>query len=67
MPPTKEELMAKAEWPSREALRLHPLYRGKIQIMPKCPVRGLEDFSPMVHAGGGRPLPRHPAGSGPGL
>ena len=45
MPPTKEELMAKAEWPSREALRLHPLYRGKIQMMPKCPVRGLEDFS----------------------
>jgi malate dehydrogenase (oxaloacetate-decarboxylating) len=37
--------MAKAEWPSREAMRLHPFYKGKIQILPKCPVRGLEDFS----------------------
>ena len=26
-------------------MRLHPYYRGKIQILPKCPIRGLEDFS----------------------
>ncbi len=26
-------------------MRLHPLYRGKIQMLPKCPVRGLEDLS----------------------
>jgi malate dehydrogenase (oxaloacetate-decarboxylating) len=24
---------------------LHPYYRGKVQMMPKCSVRGLEDFS----------------------
>jgi len=31
--------------PSAEALRLHPFYRGKIQSVPKCAVRDLDDFS----------------------
>lgn len=39
------ELLAKAEQPGKEALRLHPLYRGKVQTMPKCPVRGASDFA----------------------
>lgn len=39
------ELRAKAELPAQEALRLHPLYRGKVQIMPKCPIRGTSDFA----------------------
>jgi malate dehydrogenase (oxaloacetate-decarboxylating) len=26
-------------------MRLHPYYHGKIQTIPKCPVRGLDDFS----------------------
>lgn len=42
---TKEELLAKANKPAEDAMRLHPYYRGKIQIAPKCPVRGLDDFS----------------------
>jgi hypothetical protein len=25
---------------AKEALRLHRLYRGKIQVAPKCPIRG---------------------------
>lgn len=28
-----------------EALRLHRQTKGKIEILPKCPIRGLEDFS----------------------
>src|SRR5512134_2592486 len=36
---------AAAETPADEALRLHRRHRGKIQIMPKCPVRGLDDFA----------------------
>jgi malate dehydrogenase (oxaloacetate-decarboxylating) len=28
-----------------EALRLHARYRGKIQTLPKCPIRGVEDFA----------------------
>lgn len=30
---------------SQNALRLHGLYQGKMQTMPKCPVRDLSDFS----------------------
>jgi malate dehydrogenase (oxaloacetate-decarboxylating) len=41
----KEELLAKANQPAVEALRLHPFYRGKIQIAAKCAIRGLEDFA----------------------
>jgi len=40
-----EDLLAKAKEPAEEALRLHPYYRGKVQMMPKCSVRGLEDLS----------------------
>jgi malate dehydrogenase (oxaloacetate-decarboxylating) len=43
--PTPEELLAKAQKPAEEALRLHALYNGKIQTAPKCPIRGMEDFS----------------------
>lgn len=32
------------DW-SAEALRLHAYYRGKIQSLPKVPIRGLRDFS----------------------
>jgi malate dehydrogenase (oxaloacetate-decarboxylating) len=42
---TKEELLARARQPSVEALRLHQAYHGKIQVVPKCPVGRLEDFS----------------------
>ena len=31
--------------PSAESLRLHSLYRGKVQMAPKCPIRGQADFS----------------------
>ncbi len=44
MPDPKQRL-AKASRPAAEALRLHSRYCGKIQIMPKCPIRGREDFA----------------------
>ena len=28
-----------------EALRQHAAYRGKVQVLPKCPVRGFDDFA----------------------
>ena len=43
--PTREELLATARRPAEDALRLHPFYRGKVQLLPKCPVRGLADFA----------------------
>ncbi|MCD4690579.1 hypothetical protein K8S17_03880 [bacterium] len=42
---TKEELIKKAEKPSHDAMVLHPFYGGKYQIVPKCVVRSLDDFS----------------------
>jgi len=42
---TKEELLAKAKKPSEDAMKLHSFYRGKLQVMPKCQVRNLDDFS----------------------
>ena len=40
-----EELLARARKPSEDAMRLHPLYRGKMQTIPKCPIRSFDDFA----------------------
>lgn len=44
-PPTKEELLEKAKQPAKDAMVLHPFYRGKIQTIPKCVIRGYQDFA----------------------
>lgn len=43
--PDIDALLAKARKPAEDALRLHPFYRGKVQTLPKCPVRDLADFA----------------------
>jgi len=43
--PTVEELLARAAQPSKDALRMHPFYRGKLQVAPKCAIRDFSDFS----------------------
>ncbi len=42
---TVEELLAKAEQPTKDALRLHPFYKGKVGITLKCRVRDFNDFA----------------------
>ena len=42
---TAEELLEKVKKPAKEAMRLHPFYRGKVQIMPKCAIRNFDDFA----------------------
>lgn len=42
---TVEELLAKAEQPSKDALRLHPFYKGKVGVTLKCRVRDFKDFA----------------------
>ncbi len=42
---TVEELLAKAEEPSRDAMRLHEFYKGKIGVTLKCRVRDFNDFA----------------------
>jgi malate dehydrogenase (oxaloacetate-decarboxylating) len=41
---TVEELLEKAKRPAKLALAYHPFYRGKVQVMPKCPIRNPQDF-----------------------
>ncbi|MCX7856774.1 MAG: NADP-dependent malic enzyme [Deltaproteobacteria bacterium] len=42
---SEQELLEKAKKPGIRALKLHPLYKGKIEVIPKCAIRNLEDFS----------------------
>jgi malate dehydrogenase (oxaloacetate-decarboxylating) len=39
------ELLERAEKPARESLRLHPYYRGKIEVVPKCRIDSIDDFA----------------------
>lgn len=43
--PTVEELKKKAEKPGKDAMVLHPFYKGKIQSIGKVPVRTFDDFA----------------------
>jgi malate dehydrogenase (oxaloacetate-decarboxylating) len=40
-----EELLAKATKPSADAMKLHPFYKGKVEIALKCAVRDFNDFA----------------------
>ena len=43
--PNVEELLAKATQPSADAMRLHPFYRGKVEVALKARVRDFNDFA----------------------
>jgi malate dehydrogenase (oxaloacetate-decarboxylating) len=40
-----DELLAKAQKPSADAMLLHPFYRGKVETTLKCVVRDINDFA----------------------
>jgi malate dehydrogenase (oxaloacetate-decarboxylating) len=42
---TKEELLAKANKPSEDAMKLHAFFRGKMQTVPRCQIRSYADFA----------------------
>ena len=42
---TKEQLIEKAKKPAQDAMRLHPFYKGKIEVDLKCSVRDFKDFA----------------------
>jgi len=44
-PVNVDELLAKANKPSADAMVLHPFYRGKIETTLKCCVRDFDDFA----------------------
>jgi malate dehydrogenase (oxaloacetate-decarboxylating) len=59
----EKELLAKAMKPGKDAMRLHPFYRGKIEIVPKAVVRSFHDFAIWYTPGVAEPcrdIQKHP-------
>ncbi|MEF3280231.1 MAG: NADP-dependent malic enzyme [Elusimicrobiota bacterium] len=42
---SKEELIKKANKPAEDAMKMHPFYKGKIEITPKACIRDYDDFA----------------------
>src|SRR5512143_2505532 len=42
---TKEMLLEKAKKPAQDALKMHPFYQGKIEVIPKCRIKDVDDFA----------------------
>jgi malate dehydrogenase (oxaloacetate-decarboxylating) len=40
-----DDSLRKAFLPAQLAMKYHPFYRGKIEIVPKCPIRSFDDFA----------------------
>ncbi|MBN1822788.1 MAG: NADP-dependent malic enzyme [Endomicrobiales bacterium] len=40
-----KKLLKSAQKPSLDARKLHPFYRGKIEVVPKCRIRDFSDFA----------------------
>lgn len=45
MPVSVDELLAKAKKPSKDAMKMHPFFQGKVQVMAKCAIRDFNDFA----------------------
>jgi malate dehydrogenase (oxaloacetate-decarboxylating) len=43
--PDSDERLARAGRAGEESMRLHPFYRGKMQTVPKCAIRGFDDLA----------------------
>ncbi|MHA1791813.1 MAG: NAD(P)-dependent malic enzyme [Promethearchaeota archaeon] len=52
---TKEELLEKSKIPGIKAMKWHPFYKGKIEIMPKCRVKDFSDFGVWYTPGVAKP------------
>lgn len=42
---TVDKIIEKTKKPAKLALAYHPFYGGKVQVMPKCTIRGVQDFA----------------------
>src|SRR2546427_10284911 len=40
-----EEKLRRANLPKELSAKYHPFYEGKVEIIPKVPIRGLDDFA----------------------
>ena len=44
-PENVDKLLAKAKKPAEDALKMHPYYKGKLQVIIKAPVNSVNDFA----------------------
>ncbi len=51
----KDQLLAKADQPGVEAMKLHPFYKGKIEVVPKACIRDFQDFAVWYTPGVAKP------------
>lgn len=59
----EKQLLEKANKPAKDAMRLHPFYRGKIEVMPKCRIKDFNDFAIWYTPGVAEPckeIQKHP-------
>ncbi|MDH7517544.1 MAG: NADP-dependent malic enzyme [Candidatus Thermoplasmatota archaeon] len=59
----EKQLLEKAVKPGKDAMRLHPFYRGKIEVTPKCCIRDFNDFAIWYTPGVAEPckeIKKHP-------
>ena len=43
--PSNQDRIEKAQKPGKDAMIMHPYYKGKVEISPKCCIRDFNDFS----------------------
>ncbi len=51
----KDQMLAKADQPGVEAMKLHPFYKGKIEVVPKACIRDYSDFAIWYSPGVAKP------------
>jgi len=59
----EKELLKKANKPAEDAMKLHPFYQGKIEVIPKCCIRDFNDFAIWYTPGVAEPckeIQKHP-------
>ncbi len=59
----EKQLIEKANKPGKDAMRLHPFYHGKIEVIPKCRVKDFNDFAIWYTPGVAEPckeIQKHP-------
>ncbi|VVB62056.1 NAD-dependent malic enzyme [uncultured archaeon] len=59
----EKQLIEKANKPGKDAMRLHPFYHGKIEVLPKCRIKDFNDFAIWYTPGVAEPckeIQKHP-------
>lgn len=59
----EKQLLQRAHKPGKDAMHLHPFYKGKIEVVPKCRIKDFNDFAIWYTPGVAEPckeIQKHP-------